>query len=136
MAKTPSKKNKSGNKASPLTGPSPAGAAASPFRDANADGSINCSAVFQARTSSADTALCPFHICLMSPGDMKKLKLFAGSCVAVLVGGINTLHLRVLPSPKSLPGSLVLNRIWSSNFSDQSSVSGSRKVAVIGDAGR
>lgn len=74
----------------------------------------------------------------MAPGDMKRMKLFAGSCVAIQqgnVGGSNAtvMLLRALPSQKTLSGSMVLNRLWSSNFPDQSS---SRKVSAKGDFGR
>lgn len=130
MQKTPGKKGR--GKASPLISGANAPGTSSPYRDTNADGSMNLSVLFQARAAGEDSTSCPPHMCLMSSGDMKKLNLFGGSCVALHAGG-SSLHLRALPSPKTLPGTVVLNRIWSSNFSEQS---GSRKVAVLGDFGR
>lgn len=131
MKKTPSKKNRSGSKASPMAGGSPA--VSSPFRDTNANGSMNFNVLFHARSSVGDTTACPGPVCMLSPGDMKKLKLFGGSCVTIQLPGENLVLLQAIPSPKTLSGSLILSRLWSSNFAEQSS---SRKVAAIGDFGR
>ena len=132
MKKTPSKKNKSGNKASPLAaGGSPA--VSSPYRDTNANGSMNFNVLFHARATDGDTTACPGHVCMLSPGDMKKLKLFGGSCVTIQLPGSNVVLLQAIPSPKALSGSLVLSRLWSSNFAEQST---SIKVAALGDFGR
>jgi hypothetical protein len=144
--KTPSKnKSKSSGKASPLTSPGGVGRGktpgtsstpASPFREANADGSYSFGVLFQARSAASEGGACPGQACLLAPADMRRMQLFAGSCVAVRLGGGGTvLLLRALPSPKTLPGSLVLSRLWSSNFSDQYQ-SSSRKVAAKSDFGR
>ena len=64
---------------------------------------------------------------------MKRMKLFGGSCVRVQLADQNTILLRALPSQKTLSGTIVLNRLWSSNFIGQVK---NRKVATIGDFGR
>ena len=128
MKKTPNKKSKSpGGSLTPGSASIP-----SPYREINTDGVFKFTALFQARTSTSDSMNCPSNLVMMSTSDMKKMRLFSGSCVSIMINSSNILLLQVGLSPKTQSGTLVMNRLWSSNFIDQSN----REVTAVGDFGR